>query len=117
MSDPQGAKRLAGVLKGGARGGASGLQVSPQVRGMIAEAFPNIGQRSAMRTADRAVAAAERHSGPRLNVLGLNTLGNRSVSKPGIREFGFRDPRIRKNFESGFNRRYMRFARGLAGGV
>lgn len=115
MSDPQGAKRLAGVLKGGARGGASGLQVSPQVRGMIAEAFPNIGQRSAMRNAERAVASAERHSGPRLNVLGLNTLGNRSVSKPGIREFGFRDPRIRKNFERGFNRRYMMFARGLAG--
>ncbi len=115
MSDPQGAKRLAGVLKGGARGGASGLQVSPQVRGMIAEAFPNIGQRSAMRNAERAVASAERHSGPRLNVLGLNTLGNRSVSKPGIREFGFRDPRIRKNFESGFNRRYLMFARGLAG--
>ena len=115
MSDPQGARKLAGVLQGGARGGGAGLQVSPQVRGMIAEAFPNIGQRSAMRTAERAAAAAERHSGPRLNVLGLNTLGARSISKPGIREFGFRDPRIRRNFERGFNRRYMMFARGLAG--
>ena len=75
----------------------------------------SFGQRKALREESRDIARKERQAGKRLNVLGLTSMGERSISKPGVREFGFSDPKLVQAFNRNFQKRYKMMVGGLFG--
>ena len=75
----------------------------------------SFGQRKALREESRDIARKERQAGKRLNVLGLTSMGERSISKAGVREFGFSDPKLVQAFNRNFQKRYKMMVGGLFG--